>query len=498
MLRKIISIIVILIALINISFAQMDMKNMKKDTVPHSKNIHDSLTATGTRNDTIKMNNMQGMDMNNMDTSKPKHHDHQNMNMQMPMHNSNKEMNMDMMSDALSLNLPMERHGSGTGWLPDASPMNGYMFHSAKWMYMLHGNIFFRYNNQDFSGKGTRGGEKFDAPNWLMFMGQRKVGQENLFHFSAMLSLDPLLVGGSGYPLLFQSGEDYKGKPLVDRQHPHDFFSELSVSYSHAISKKTDAFIYLGYPGEPALGPVAFMHRRSAFYNPDAPLSHHWSDATHITFGVATLGVRFGNVKIDGSLFTGREPNDMRYDFDKPKFDSYSGRISYNPSKNWSLQISHGFLKSPEALHPDEDMNRTTASAVYSLPLKNKSSLNISSVYGLNKIKDHQGENSFLLEALWKINRLALYSKYEYVQKSVEELALNENVYGQDALFPVNAATLGFGYDLFHIGKTNFAAGSQFTFYHADEKLNSLYGKNPMAFEIYLKIFPGLMKTHGM
>jgi hypothetical protein len=508
---KIIFNVIIMIGFKTLSFSQMDMKSMdmRKDTVPGSKKIkgikkdtikvmNSSITDKNKRSDTIKINNdMKGMDMNktNMDTTKMKHHSMSNTKMEMPMKGSSE---MDMMSDAFSLNLPMERHGSGTGWLPDVSPMNGYMFHSAKWMYMLHGNLFLRYNNQDFSDKGSRGSDKFDAPSWFMFMGQRKIGTKNIFHFNSMFSLDPLLVGGYGYPLLFQSGEAYKGKALVDRQHPHDLFSELSVSYSHAFSIKTDAFIYLGYPGEPALGPVAFMHRPSALYNPDAPLSHHWSDATHITFGVATLGIRIGDVKLDGSLFTGREPNDMRYDFDKPKFDSYSGRLSCNPSENWALQVSQGFIKSPEELHPDEDVNRTTASAIYSLPLKNDRWINVSSVYGLNKIKSHHGENSFLLEASWKMKNLALYSKYEYVEKSVEELSLDENVFGSDGLFPVNAFTLGLNYDVLHIDKINIAAGGQFSYYHADKKLNSLYGKDPMAFEVYLRIYPSLMKMHGM
>jgi hypothetical protein len=399
-------------------------------------------------------------------------------------------MDMGNMSHAFSLNLPMEKNGSGTGWLPDASPMYGYMFHTPKWMYMLHGNLFLRSNNQDVFKKGSRGAEKFDAPNWVMLMGQRKVGQKGLFHFSTMLSLDPLTMGGSGYPLLFQSGETFKGKPLVDRQHPHDFFSELSISYAHAFSKDVDAFIYLGYPGEPALGPVAFMHRPAALYNPDAPLSHHWSDATHITFGVATLGVRFGKVKIEGSSFTGREPNAQRFDFDKPRFDSWTGRISYNPSKSFALQASHGFIKSPEELHGDEDVNRTTASAIFS----NKF-LNISAAYGLNKVKDHHGEKSILLEGSKAFKRTTIYSRYEYVQKSVEELVLDETVYGHDAIFPVNALTLGVNYDLLQFADTRLSAGTQFSIYHADKRLNNLYGKNPMAFEVYLRVYPSLMRT---
>ncbi|MEO6719236.1 MAG: hypothetical protein ABIN67_02680 [Ferruginibacter sp.] len=434
------------------------------------------------------------------DTSKPKAKDTAKMQMgnDTMIHRDHSMMNHDMdmgnMSHAFSLNLPMSRNGSGTGWLPDASPMYGNMYHSKKWMYMLHGNLFLRYNNQDFSNKGSRGDSKVDAPNWLMFMGQRKVGNKGLFHFNTMFSLDPITMGGSGYPLLFQSGEAYQGKPLVDRQHPHDLFSELSVSYAHAFSKNTDVFAYIAYPGEPALEAVAFMHRPSALYNPDAPLSHHWIDATHITFGVATLGVRLGQFKIEGSSFTGREPNEKRFDFDRPRFDSWSGRLSYNPSKNWALQVSHGFLKSPEELHVDEDVNRTTASATYSLPLANNGWFNAVALWGMNKVKDHDGENAFLIEGSWRKNKLAIYSRYENVQKSVEELNLDEARYGHDAIFPVNAFTVGFNYDLLNIGKTRIAGGSQFTWYSADNKLSSLYGKKPMAFEVYLRLYPGLMK----
>lgn len=397
------------------------------------------------------------------------------------------------MSNVYSLHLPMSRNGSGTAWLPDASPMYGYMFHKNKWMYMLHGNLYVRYNSQDFTNKGSRGDSKIDAPDWVMFMGQRQVGENGLFHFSTMLSLDAF-TGSNGYPLLFQSGEAYKGKPIVDRQHPHDLFSELSLSYSQALSKKTDVFVYAGYPGEPALGPVAFMHRPSALDNPDAPLSHHWVDATHITFGVATLGVRYDNFKLEGSSFTGREPDDNRYNFDKPRFDSWSGRLSYNPSQNWALQVSHGFIKSPEVLHPNEDVNRTTASAIYSLPLTGNSTLNATAVWGVNKIKDHDGENAVMIEASWRKKKLAFHTRYEWVQKTTEELSLDETLYGHNGVFPVNAFTVGFSYDLLKLGQTRLAAGSQITFYHADEKLNSLYGKNPMAAEVYLRIYPSMMR----
>ncbi len=404
-------------------------------------------------------------------------------------------MRMPPMSHAFSLNLPMSRNGSGTGWLPDSTPMYGYMFHTRKWMFMGHGNVFMRYTNQDIFKKGSRGGDKYDAINWLMLMGQRRVGQRGLFRFSSMLSLDALF-GGNGYPLLFQTGESWQGKALVDRQHPHDLFSELSVAYSYAINKKTDVFVYAGYPGEPALGSVAFMHRVSSMYGPDAPLSHHWNDGTHVTFGVVTAGFRLGRFKIDGSVFTGREPDENRYNFDRPRFDSYSGRLSFNPDAYWSFQVSEGFIKSPESTHPGENVYRTTASAVYSRPLRRGQALNVTALWGLNH--SHGNEHAALLEAAWVLKRLSVYGRYEYVQKSAEELALDENTYGQGISFPVHALTAGLGFDLLQTKAGRLAVGAQGTLYAADSRLNPLYGTQPVSAEVFLRFYPPRMMVPRM
>ncbi|MDN3585924.1 hypothetical protein QWY86_04550 [Pedobacter aquatilis] len=399
------------------------------------------------------------------------------------------------MSHAYSLNLPMNRNGSGTSWLPDVAPMYGIMLHSKKWMFMLHGNIALRYTKQDVGNKGSRGGDKFDAPNWFMAMGQRKVGKKGLLHFGAMLSFDRLTEGGAGYPLLFQTGESWKGIPLVDKQHPHDLFSELSIAYTYAFSKKSDLTFYLGYPGEPALGSVAFMHRPSALANPDAPISHHWNDGTHITFGVATVGFRYNKIKIEASSFTGREPDENRFDFDKPRFDSYSARLSFNPNKNWALQVSQGWIKSPEILHDNENVNRTIASAIYALPMGDEKNLNATALWGLNKSKGHEGENAVLLEAAYRVKKLSIYSRYEWVQKSAEELNLDENSFNKN-LFGVNALSLGLNYDVFKFSKFRSAIGGQFSIYSTNSALDNLYGKNPIGGQIFLRFYPNLMNRN--
>jgi len=412
------------------------------------------------------------------------------------------------MSHAFSPNLPMNRNGSGTSWSPDASPMYGYMVHSAGWMFMFHGNIFPRYVRQDVFNKGSRGGGQWDAPDMLMAMGQKKVGMSGLFHFNVMLSTDAIITGKRGYPLLFQTGESANGQPLVDRQHPHDLFSELSVSYAQALSAKTDVFVYLGYPGEPALGPVTFMHRASGEFMPDAPIGHHWEDATHITFGVATVGVRYGRFKLEGSSFTGREPDENRYDFDKPQFNSWSGRLSFNPNAHWALQVSHGFIKSPEELRPAEDVHRTTASATYVQPFGPTGYLAATALWGLNEASEREASNvnqpaspaeqpasnAALLEATLRLGRWAVYARYEWVQKSVEELNLPEAAYGDAGLqFGLNTATVGAGYDLFHIGRLVVAGGGQVSVFRPATDLRELYGRMPVSGELYLHIYPGRM-----
>ncbi|HEX2867797.1 MAG TPA: hypothetical protein VHO03_12185 [Ignavibacteriales bacterium] len=402
------------------------------------------------------------------------------------------EMNMDMHKMG-SMNKSAEPYqaGSGTRWLPKSSPMNGYMSQMDSWMLMFHGNLFLRYNSQDVTKKGSRGASKFDAPDWFMVMAEKEVNETNKIKLSLMMSLDPLLVGGSGYPLLFQSGETYEGRPLVDRQHPHDLFSELSVEYIYSFSRNLALDAYLGYPGEPAIGPVAFMHRPSGQNNPDSPIGHHWQDATHITFGVATLGLRFSSFKVEGSVFTGREPNENRYNFDKPKFDSYSGRISSNPTDELSFQASYAFIKSPESLHPEENIHRTTASVLHSVKLSEGEFISSALIWGYNYLDPEDKEHSVTLESDLDFSSFALYGRYEWIQKSAEELNLRD--FEPKRIFPINAVTIGANYSLLKFMGSSLRLGLQGSLFTTVSALEYLYGKNPMSVEVYLRIAPGLM-----
>jgi hypothetical protein len=398
------------------------------------------------------------------------------------------EMHMDMHS-TVDLAEPMSREGSGTSWLPDSSPMYGRMFMFGENMLMLHGAIFPRYTNVST----RRGDDRIDAPNWIMAMFSHPLGDSTQFGSRLMMSLDPLTEGGRGYPLVFQSGESWNGQPLHDRQHPHDLFDELSFSLSQKFDHDLSAYIYFGYPGEPALGPPTFMHRPSAMDDPDAPIGHHWQDSTHVTFGVATAGLVWSNVKVEGSIFTGREPDEDRYDFDQSEFDSYSGRLSWNPTQNLALQVSFGYIKSPEAIDPELNRHRTTASAIYNLPLGNDSNWANSFVWGQNNDTGQGKTQSFLVESDYQRGRDTVYFRWEHVEKAGEELVLNDAA--DTRVFPVGAYTVGYVRDLSHGNGVDIGLGTQFTINNRPDILDRYYGDDlGYAFEFFLRIRPSL---HG-
>jgi hypothetical protein len=412
------------------------------------------------------------------------------------------------MSHAYSRNLPMNRNGSGTAWQPDQTPMYMWMQHKGPWMLMYHSAAFGRYTSQNFNHRDARGHRSaVDGPNWFMTMAQRNVGERGLLNLSLMMSLDALTETRGGYPLLFQTGESYQGQPLIDKQHPHDLFSGLSVAYTYAVSKDIDLTAYLGYPGEPAVGPTAFMHRISAMPNPDAPLSHHWTDATHITYGVATLGVRYKQFKLEGSNFTGREPDQYRYDFDKPRADSWAARLNWNPTSELALQASHAFIKSPEDLHPDENVRRTTASVLHSRSWGERHYLASSLVWGLNQGHGAHAEHAVLAETNLTLGRPTFYGRYEFVQKDSEELSFYPSTPPSEPLrervFNINALTLGASYRLTSLGGARgpeLSVGGQLTGYFIPQDLQQDryygfrgyvgpgYGKLPLSASVYVRL----------
>ena len=255
---------------------------------------------------------------------------------------------------------PMERESSGTAWQPDSSEHMGVMAMSGDWTLMGHGILNLVYDHQS----GARGDDKAFASGMLMGMARRPLGNGTL-QLRASLSPDPLM-GARGYPLLLAGGETANGRDrLIDRQHPHDLFMELSGSVSQNIGAKSSVFVYAGLPGEPAFGPPAFMHREAAMDSPEAPITHHWLDSTHISFGVLTAGLVLDRVKVEVSRFNGREPDQHRWNIETGPLDSTSVRLSWNPTRTMALQGSWGHFVEPEQLEPGVDQKRLSASALW-------------------------------------------------------------------------------------------------------------------------------------
>ena len=393
------------------------------------------------------------------------------------------------MASSLNIAEPMSRESSGSSWVPDSTPMYGRMLMFGDDMLMLHGAIWPRYVN----ASTRRGDDRIDAPNWFMAMYSHPLNDNAQLGFRGMMSLDLLTEGGRGYPLLFQTGETWDGQALHDRQHPHDLFDELSVSFSQKFGPDFSAYLYVGYPGEPALGPPAFMHRLSAMDNPDAPISHHWQDSTHITFGVATVGLVWRDFKIEGSNFTGREPDEVRYDFDEPKMDSFSGRFSWNPTKNVALQFSHGYIRSPETLEPDVNQHRTSASLIYNKPLGPDANWSNAFVWGQNRASGGHKTQSFLFESNYQRGRDTVYGRVEHVEKPGHELVLDE--VDHETEFPINAFTVGYVRDLAHGKGIDVGLGGQFTIHDVPDGLDRYYGDDiPYSFQVFLRVRPSLME----
>lgn len=379
----------------------------------------------------------------------------------------------------------MAREASGTSWQPEIAPPGRGMADMAMtkaggWMLMGHAQLFAVYDSQG----GRRGDDKAFVAGMVMGMASHDLGP-GAISFRGMVSPDPLM-GKSGYPLLLATGETANGKTgLVDRQHPHDLIAELSVAYSQPIGAKASAFVYVAPVGEPALGPPAFMHRSSGIDDPEAPISHHWLDSTHISYGVVTGGLIVRDVKLELSGFRGREPDQHRFDIETPKLDSIAVRATWNPSPRWSMQASYGHLKSPEQLEPARDENRFTASLAYARPVFKEGAWSSTLAFGRKSITGGGADlNAVLAESELALDRRwTLFTRAEW--KEDDELTATPRI------FDVGKASLGAIRD-FQIGaKTVMGIGVLGSVYEIPGGLKALYGASPISGMLFLRFRAG-------
>lgn len=376
---------------------------------------------------------------------------------------------------------PMSRESSGTSWQPESAPHQGIHAAYGEWMTTTHGLANLIHDHQG----GPRGDSKTFATSMLMMMGQRALGRGDTLGLRGMVSADPLF-GKGGYPLLLQTGESADGRtPLIDRQHPHDLFMELAAAYSRKLSATSSVFGYVGLPGEPALGPPAFMHRFSGEDNPEAPISHHWLDSTHIAFGVATLGYVYGPLKLEGSRFRGREPDALRYNIETGKLDSSAVRLSYNPSGNWALQVSRGHIVSPEQLEPDVNVNRTTASALYNRPFDG-GNWQATFAWGRNAASTGATTSAYLLEGAVTLSRShTFFARAERAQKN--ELFAHGTPMAEDT-FSVGKLSLGYIHDVSLHKHFKVGVGGLVSKYSMPDSLDSAYGSDPASYMLFARV----------
>lgn len=362
-------------------------------------------------------------------------------------------------------------------------PMNMPM-PSAGWRFMQDGIVFAEYDHQG----GPRGGDQFVAPNWWMGMAARHTSRGELT-LKAMFSLDPATVGKSGYREIFQAGETVNGRPLIDRQHPHDLFMQLAAAWSTALTGSTALILAGGPVGEPALGPVAFMHRLSAMDNPAAPLSHHTFDSTHIAFGVLTAALDHRSWIVEGSLFNGREPDQNRWDFDFGRLDSVSGRVWYRPTDEWTLQVSSGRLVHPEQLEPG-NIVRSTASASWTKQTAT-TMISVTAGFGRNDT-DHGARHAFFLEAARHARGNTLYGRFELLQAETALLqtdAIPESP-AADLKSPVAAFTAGAVRDVLAWHGVEGGFGADVTFYGVPGPLQAMYSTHPVSAHVFFRLRP--------
>ena len=370
---------------------------------------------------------------------------------------------------------------SGTARLPQAEGMMpGVHFDlGGDWMGMAHGYAWGVYTDQG----GPRGDDKVYVGSMAMLSAERDFGGARL-QLRTMMSAEPLM-DARGYPNLFATGETANGEPLVDRQHPHDLFMELAARVDVSVDEGTTAFLYGGPVGEPALGPPAFMHRASARLNPEAPISHHWFDSTHITYGVVTAGVASKLWQVEASAFRGEEPDEDRWDIEAPRLDSWSVRATLTPSPNWAAQVSYGRLEQPEALHPGEDEGRTTASVHYN----DGAGFAATAAFSAKDRMPGPTLTAWLAEANWDVTpRHAVFGRFENVAN--DELFPDHDDPLHDQAFRVSKVQAGYAYTL-PLGPFGLSLGGSVAGFLKPDALDAVYGDDPLGYTLFAKLTLG-------
>jgi len=391
------------------------------------------------------------------------------------------------MVDMNAASMDLANVASGTSVNPDSWPMPMIMTHFGSWNTMFMGEAFF----VDTQQSGPRGGDKIYSTNWFMASAEHRAGRNGALQVDLMLSLEPATVTDRRYPLLFQTGETAFGQAIVDGQHPHNFIMGLGLHYVRELGRAARLEVYAAPVGDPALGPVAYPHRASAAELPEAPLSHHWQDSTHISDDVVTIGLAYKELKLEASGFHGAEPGENRWIIQQGAIDSWSARLWFFPAKNWAAQVSMGRLTHPEALEPGDQV-RSTASVEYTKPMPG-GSWAWSLIWGRNhETATGRNLNSYLLESVLPVRRKNFVTgRVELVDKDElfeDEPGIEQNLdilYG--STFRIGAYTIGYTRDIDLFRHVQTGIGANFTAYSLPDAIKPYYGDRPVGGDIFIR-----------
>jgi len=357
-------------------------------------------------------------------------------------------------------------------------------------MAMVHGVAYGQYSEQS----GRRGGWQVGSINWLMLSATHPTPGGRV-ELRAMGSAEPYTLGKVGYPLLLQTGETYQRVPLHDRQHPHDLAMELSATYEQRLVGPVGASLYLAAVGEPAAGPVAFMHRPSSVGDPFAPLSHHWQDGDHVTFGVMTAGLFTRHVKLEGSLFNGREPDEVRTNFDYRgrQLDSWSARLTILPARDWALSGWYAYLETPEALYPADWNKHVGASVLHSRAIGHDGVWSSAVIWGAKRHEESLRHpvtrltHSVTAETSVEIGRRnTLFGRAEYVEKDMDDLFLP---HVREVIHEVRSLSAGYVFDAVRARPASIGIGVRGAVNFVPDGLAAFYGdRRPIGGAVFVRL----------
>lgn len=350
---------------------------------------------------------------------------------------------------------------------------------ASAWQWHVEGHAFFGYNYQrrkftDF--------EAWESQNWLMASAERSLSRARL-RLTSMLSFEPFTLKDIGSPQVFQTGETFRRAALIDYQHPHDLLMGLGGEL-RIPARGVTTIVGLDLVGPPTLGPPVFMHRPSAIENPQAPLSHHSLDSTHITPGVVRAGIEARGFRVEASVFPGREPDEDRLDVDLGALDSYAVRASWTAGP-WYAQVSGGWLAKPAVVTP-YDATRLTASLSYTRS-GDRRSVAWMAGFGQNR-EIHGNLEAYLLEATLGMSpRDTLYTRLEWAAKDILDVGFHPvNTFHPHRQSNVGALTLGYVRDVLQSKIGRFGIGGDITGYDVPSNLKEAYG-SPLSFHAFVR-----------